>query len=100
MDNKLVESLRCTAERAYFHFYPPGAVPSACKVYKSISFIVSGVEVDAPAIVVQPSSILLCTACILVVIIIIIGGKPLAIKTITSCSEWVIRNDAGKPTNS
>ena len=103
MDNKL--SPRGAVERTNFHLHPPGIVPSVAKVHEPILCrVVFDVEINVPAIVMPPSSIvfsifnLCCTVTSRSIIIIIICTKLLAIELV-SC-KWVRRSDASKATNS
>ena len=97
-------SLRDAVKRTDFHLNPPGIVVSASKVYEpEFSRIVFKIEINVPALVVPPSSIvssianLYCTITTKYIVIIIISTELLAIEC--SC-KWVSRSDASKATNS
>ena len=92
-----------TIERAHFHFDPPGIIICVNKFYGPIlSWVILKVEIDAPAPIIPPSSIvfsttsLYCTIAMHIIIVIIICTKLHAIVI----SKWVSRSNTGESTNS
>ena len=97
-------SRRSAIERTNLHLNPLGSIVSPSKEYGVICRIVFDIEVDVPATVVPPSSIvfslanLYCAVTATFIVIIVICTKLLAIEGV-SC-KWVSRSDASKATNS